>query len=150
MELSYVILIVMMAVIVEGIITWFDVFRDSGYQPKLVASIVIGEIVAIYFGLDMVGFLGFEPAFVFKYDWVIGAVLTGLLIARGSNWVFEFIGKITKIRTDSDAIQGTLNTTTEPKIYLTESELNDIKSQANIMRHLAKTESGENIYEVKK
>lgn len=84
--------LISMSVLVEGLISWVDAFATADKQAKikLGASIVTGLLIAIAFNFDLMQILGYNSTYP-----VVGNVITGLLIARGSNYFFDLIGKLT-------------------------------------------------------
>lgn len=84
--------LVSMSVLVEGLISWVDAFATADKQAKikLGASIITGLLISISFGFDLMGILGYNSVFP-----LVGSVITGLLIARGSNYFFDLVGRLT-------------------------------------------------------
>lgn len=81
---------VMAAVLVEGIITYFNEFFVSDDAPwQMILSLVLGTVVAIAYKFDLPKYLNME-----SNDPYIGCVLTGILISRGANYVYDLLTKI--------------------------------------------------------
>lgn len=79
--------IICAAIIVEGIITYVKTFFvDGKFQWQMLASIVLGILVAIAYGLDLLDLCGMESAIPF-----LGQILTGILLSRGANYIFDLI-----------------------------------------------------------
>ena len=105
--------LISMSVLVEGLISWVDAFTtaDKIAKVKLGASIVTGLLIAVAFNFDLMDILGYNSAYP-----LVGNVITGLLIARGSNYFFDLIGRLTNpnqntiVKTPADA---TVTTTIE-------------------------------------
>lgn len=86
--------IICMAIVLEGIITYFKIIVvDKKIQWQLMLAIGLGILVSIAYQLDFLGILGLVSIVPF-----LGNVLTGILISRGSNYLFDLIGKVTKIK----------------------------------------------------
>lgn len=86
--------LLMMAVVVEGMITYFKTIAVNGkVQWQIIASIVLGVAVAIVYDLDMLASLGFSASIPF-----IGNAITGISVSRGSNYVFDLVGQLTTIK----------------------------------------------------
>lgn len=86
--------LLMMAVVVEGMITYFKTIAVNGkVQWQIIASIALGVGVAVVYGLDMLVSLGFTASVPF-----IGNAITGIAISRGSNYVFDLVGELTTIK----------------------------------------------------
>ena len=84
--------ILMAVTVVEGIVAYFKaiaVDKDCKWQEFL--AIGLGMVVAFVFKIDIFELFGMDAAVPF-----IGMVLTGILIARGSNYMFDLIEKVKK------------------------------------------------------
>ena len=82
---------VMAAVLVEGIITYFNEFFVSGDAPwQMISSLVLGTIVAVAYKFDLPKYLNMESNVPY-----VGCILTGILISRGSNYIYDLLTKIT-------------------------------------------------------
>ena len=79
------------AILIEAIITYFNQFfvqEDFCWQMAL--SIVLGIVIAVAYKL-----LDLPACFNLKSNIpYIGSVLTGILLSRGSNYVFDLFGKL--------------------------------------------------------
>lgn len=85
--------IVFAAIIVEGIITYVKTFFvDKHFQWQLLVGLVLGVLVAVVYSLDLFDLVGMTA--VIPY---VGSVLTGILISRGSNYVYDLIDLIAGI-----------------------------------------------------
>jgi hypothetical protein len=82
--------IIIMAISLEGIVEWVRLaIVDKAVKWQIVATGIGGVIVALSYGLDapaMLGVVGVIP--------YVGQVITGISIARGSNYIFDWIGKM--------------------------------------------------------
>ena len=84
---------VMITVLVEGIITYFNKFFVSGSAPwQMIFSLVLGIVVAIAYKFDLPRYLNMESNIPY-----VGCILTGILISRGSNYIYDLISKLTAI-----------------------------------------------------
>lgn len=80
------------AVLIEGIITYVGQFIvDGSFSVKMLASIVLGIIIAISYDLDIPLHFNLKPKIPF-----IGNIVTGILLSRGSNYIFDLLSNITK------------------------------------------------------
>lgn len=87
--------IIVMSVVVEGVVDIVkNIFVDKSVAWQKIVAIVIGEVVAIGFNLDL--FVLFGMASIIP---CLGSVLTGLLISRGSNYIADLIKKIQSYQT---------------------------------------------------
>lgn len=80
------------AVVVEGIITYISgIVKNKKVHWENVVAIIIGCIVSYNLNLDFFTLLGLHETYS-----IIGVILTGILISRGSNYVFELYNRLTK------------------------------------------------------
>ena len=78
--------IAMIAIILEGMITYFKEFFVTGTFPwQMILSLILGIIVAVAYKLDLPQYLNLNSSIPY-----IGNILTGLFISRGSNYLYEF------------------------------------------------------------
>ena len=81
---------VIITVLVEGIITYFNKFFVSGSAPwQMIFSLVLGIVVAIAYKFDLPRYLNMESNIPY-----VGCILTGILISRGSNYIYDLISKL--------------------------------------------------------
>lgn len=79
--------IVFLAIIVEGVISYGKmIFVDRKVQWQIVAAIVLGVVVAIAYAVDLLAIVGMITTIPY-----LGCILTGILISRGSNYVFDLL-----------------------------------------------------------
>lgn len=84
---------IMTAILVEGIITYFNEFFVSGNAPwQMIFSLILGIIIAMAYRLDLPKYLGLQSDISY-----VGSILTGILISRGSNYIFDLLNKISNI-----------------------------------------------------
>ena len=84
------------AVIVEGIITYINqIVKNKRVHWENVVAILVGCIVTYNLNLDFFNLLGLHETYG-----IIGVILTGILISRGSNYVFELYDRLTKWKKD--------------------------------------------------
>ena len=73
------------AVLVEGIITYFNEFFVSGAAPwQMILSLALGIVIAVAYKFDLPKYLKMESQIPY-----VGCILTGILISRGSNYVYD-------------------------------------------------------------
>ena len=75
------------AIAVEGIVYYIKAGICGELPKSCIASIALGIFTAVNFGLDSFGYLALHSRTPFA-----GNVLTGILLSRGSNYIFDFIG----------------------------------------------------------
>ena len=82
--------IVTFAVLIEGIITYTNQFLiQENFCWQMALSLALGIIVAIAYKLDLSSYFNLESDIPY-----VGCILTGILLSRGSNYVFDLIAKI--------------------------------------------------------
>ena len=81
---------IMTAILIEGIITYFNEFFVSGNAPwQMILSLILGIVIAMAYKLDLPKYLGLQSDIYY-----VGTVLTGILISRGSNYFYDLISKV--------------------------------------------------------
>lgn len=84
--------LLMMAIIVEGLITYIKTFVvDGKFQWQIIVGLVVGILVAIAYQIDIMALFGLMS--IIPY---LGCILTGIMLSRGSNYIFDLIGHLTK------------------------------------------------------
>lgn len=79
--------ILLMAVVVEGLITYLQhLIQNHHLCWQMALSIGIGVFCAVVYRIDLFEMLGLEASLPY-----VGSVLTGVLISRGSNYLFDLI-----------------------------------------------------------
>ena len=81
------------AILIEAIITYFNQFLvQENFCWQMLFSIILGIIIAVAYKLDLPAHFNLKSQIPY-----VGCVLTGILLSRGSNYVFELLNKISKI-----------------------------------------------------
>lgn len=80
------IVIFISAILVEALVEYVKLIKD---KPILLVTVVIGIGIAFIFNATIFNNLGFA------IDKVIDVILTGIIISRGSNYVYDIVGKFT-------------------------------------------------------
>ena len=87
---------IVMSILVEAVISWVDAFTTKeASKVKLFASIIFGVGLSVMYNLDLLKVLGYEAPVQY-----VGSAVTGLIIARGSNYFFDLIGRLTNKNTE--------------------------------------------------
>ncbi len=83
----------LLVIFTEGIITYVNNFFVSK-EPKWqqAASLLIGELMAIGYQADLLKLFGLEAQIPY-----LGIVMSGIVISRGSNYVFDLIKKLISV-----------------------------------------------------
>lgn len=83
----------LIAVTIEAITTYIRTwFVDNHFQWQQALTCVLGIALAFAYNLDYLRL--FEVEALVPY---VGSVLTGIVISRGSNYLFDFLKKVTDI-----------------------------------------------------
>lgn len=81
------------AILIEGIITYINQFLiKEDFCWEMFLSISLGVIVALAYDLDLPEYFNIKSRIPF-----LGCVLTGILISRGSNYLYDLISKLLSI-----------------------------------------------------
>nr|WP_319488595.1 hypothetical protein [uncultured Caproiciproducens sp.] len=79
--------LILMAIIVEGLVTYAKTFFVGGkFQWQQLVGIALGVIAALAYNVDIFALLGITSGVPY-----VGAILTGILISRGSNYIFDLV-----------------------------------------------------------
>lgn len=79
------------AVVIEGIVTYITtIVKDKKVEWKIILAIALGCLIAVNLNLDVFKLVGLS-----EINGMVGTILTGVLISRGSNYVFELYDKLT-------------------------------------------------------
>ena len=93
MDVNTFFLIAAFAVLIEAVTSYIKlIVVEHKIQWQVVATIVIGVVMALVFQVDLFALIGFTtimPVFAF--------VLTGIILSRGANYVFDLIKLILNI-----------------------------------------------------
>lgn len=84
--------VIVFAILVEGIVEYFKLaFPRFGESQFIIpATVLLGVAVCILYGCDLLAVMGLVTPVPY-----VGNVLTGILVARGSNYIYDVIGKFT-------------------------------------------------------
>lgn len=80
-----------LSIIVESVITYFkEFFVYECFSISMVFSIILGIAIAIIYKLDLPECFNLKSTVPY-----IGNILTGLLISRGSNYIYDVLKIVT-------------------------------------------------------
>ena len=78
------------AILIEAIITYFNQFLvQENFCWQMLFSITLVIIIAVAYKLDLLAHFNLNSQIPY-----VGCVLTGILLSRGSNYVFDLLGKL--------------------------------------------------------
>ena len=82
--------IVTFAVLIEAIITYLNqFFVQENFCWQMLFSMVLGVIIAVAYKLDLPSYFNLSSDIPY-----IGCILTGILLSRGSNYIFDLLDKL--------------------------------------------------------
>lgn len=77
-----------MAVLIEAIVTYVKTFAiDKKIKWQMIAAAVLSVGVCLAYSLDIPALVGIEGSVPY-----VGNVITGILISRGSNYIYDLLG----------------------------------------------------------
>lgn len=80
---------IFMAVFIEGITTYIkSAMVDNCFTIGMIISIIVSIMISICYEIDIPKQFGISSKIPY-----IGSIISGLLIARGSNYLYDFITK---------------------------------------------------------
>lgn len=85
--------IICAAIVIEGIVTYIRTFFvDGQFQWQMLVGIMLGVIVATVYNVDVFSIVGMNAQIPF-----VGCVLTGILLSRGANYVYDLIDSLAQV-----------------------------------------------------
>ena len=85
--------IIPLAIIVEATITYINQFFVNGeFCWEMFLSIVLSILISIAYEIDIPKYLNLHSQIPY-----LSNILTGILISRGSNYIYDLMSKIIKI-----------------------------------------------------
>lgn len=83
--------VILFAVLVEAVVEGIKSIKEDGRINSVVAlSMLVSLIASLAFNIDLFAMAGFSTAVPY-----IGAVLSSVIISRGSNYVSDIVSKFT-------------------------------------------------------
>jgi hypothetical protein len=95
-------LVLALTILTEGIIEYLGKPLNARYKPY--AAALLSTVVCVLYNADLLAMLGYAALVPY-----IGAVLTGLLIGRGSNYVNDVISRLRVVGAPATPVQRVLN-----------------------------------------
>lgn len=82
--------VISLSVITEALITYFNrFFVLSNFPWQMLASIIVGVLVAFAYKIDITELVIAKPSVPY-----VGFVITGVLLSRGSNYVYDLLNAL--------------------------------------------------------
>ena len=85
--------LITICILVESMVTYINSFFVVG-EPhyQMVLSLIFGIFIAVAYKIDLLKLADIESEMPY-----IGSILTGVLISRGSNYIYDLMSKILQI-----------------------------------------------------
>ena len=85
--------LITICVLVESMVTYINSFFVVG-EPhyQMVLSLIFGIFISVAYQIDLLKLANIESEIPY-----IGSILTGVLISRGSNYIYDLMSKILQI-----------------------------------------------------
>ena len=82
--------LITICILVESMVTYINSFFVVG-EPhyQMVLSLIFGIFIAVAYKIDLLKLADIESEMPY-----IGSILTGVLISRGSNYIYDLMSKI--------------------------------------------------------
>lgn len=94
--------IIIMSVLIEGIITYIKTMVvEKKIKWQMIASVVLSIGICIAYGLDIPAAVGVESPVRF-----VGNIITGVLVSRGSNYIYDLLSKFGNKKSDVTSVAG--------------------------------------------
>ena len=85
--------IAVFAILIEGITTYTNQFLiQENFCWQMILSLALGIIVAVAYKLDLLSYFNLESDIPY-----VGCILTGTLLFRGSNYVFDLLKSVVSL-----------------------------------------------------
>lgn len=97
---SMILAVILFAILIEGTVEYIKLSIQKKMCAEIIGAFLFALVISIAYKLDFFyAWLGLEP--IIPY---LGNVLTALVMARGSNYMFDLIGKFTEAEEELDTI----------------------------------------------
>ena len=97
---SMILAVILFAILIEGTVEYIKLSIQKKMCAEIIGAFLFALVITIAYKLDFFyAWLGLEP--IIPY---LGNVLTALVMARGSNYMFDLIGKFTEAEEELDTI----------------------------------------------
>ena len=96
MDIKSITALLFFSILIEGFVEYIKLSFQNKMCAEIIGAMVCGVGVAFAYHLDFFSAIGITTDVPY-----ISNVLTGLILARGSNYVFDLIGKFTEAEEDA-------------------------------------------------
>ena len=94
--------VIVMSILIEAVITYVKtIVVDKNIKWQIIASIMLSIALSLAYGLDIPALVGIVSPIPY-----VGSLLTGILISRGSNYIFDLLKTITEKKNGAFEIFG--------------------------------------------
>lgn len=83
--------ILTISTLIEATITYINGIFVGDFPYQIILSILFGIIIAVCYKLDILSMIGIKSDIPY-----VGCIFSGILFSRGSNYLFDIIGNLTK------------------------------------------------------
>lgn len=118
MDIKSITALLFFAILIEGFVEYIKLSIQKKMCAEIIGAMVCGIGIAFAYHLDLFSAVGITTDVPY-----ISNVLTGLILARGSNYVFDLIGKFTEA--EEKAIELTKEQAENMSIHRPEDEVNE-------------------------
>ena len=92
MDIKSITALVFFAILIEGMIEYVKLSFQKKMCIEIVVAMVIGIAISLLYHLDLLATVGISTDIPY-----VSNVLTGIILSRGSNYVWDLIGHLTEI-----------------------------------------------------
>ncbi len=83
--------IIVMSILIEAVITYTKTLViEKNIQWQIIAAVVLSVAVCLLYGLDIPALVGIKSPVPY-----VGSIITGILVSRGSNYIYDLIKTLT-------------------------------------------------------
>lgn len=91
--------LILFAVLIEGMVEYIKLSIQKHMCPEIIGAMILGIGIAFAYHLDFFAAVGITTDVPY-----VSNILTGIIAARGSNYVFDLIGKFTEIEEEVEKL----------------------------------------------
>jgi len=82
--------ILAISTLIEAIISYINCIFCGDFPYQIILSIIFGILISVCYKLDIFAMIGVKSGIPY-----VGCVLSGILLSRGANYLYDLIGKFT-------------------------------------------------------
>lgn len=88
------------AILIEGTVEYVKLAIQKSVYWEIIVAFAVSCVITIGYHLDFVkALIGIEPGIPY-----LGNIISALVVSRGSNYVFDLVGKFTGAKEEMDSI----------------------------------------------